>query len=157
GEYVVQLPPEYHPNRSYPVLVLLHGSREKPEAMIERVSDLAARHGFILAAPLWAGDSSRPSYTYSGREHAVALDTLRDLRRRVQVDSDRVFLLGFEKGADAALDIGMSHPDEFAGVLSMCGAPRYYTSERNRYQTNAQYLPFYLVEGDKHGANPLLN
>ena len=47
----------------------------------------------------------------------MVIDTLRDLRRRFQVDSDRVFLFGWEQGADAALDIGMSHPDQFAGVL----------------------------------------
>jgi len=81
------------------------------------------------------------------------LDTLRDLRRRFQVDSDRVFLFGWEQGGDAALDIGMSHPDQFAGVLPMCGAPRYFTGERDRYLTNAQYLPFYMVEGDRNGAN----
>ncbi|HWY85834.1 MAG TPA: hypothetical protein VNX28_03865, partial [Gemmataceae bacterium] len=152
GSYYLQLPPEYHHQRSYPVLLLLHGVREKPDALLARLSELAAETGFILAAPLWSG--ARGLYTYSEREHAVVLDTLRDLRRRFQIDSDRAFLFGWEQGGDAALDIGMSHPDQFAGVLTMCGAPRYFTAEQNRYQTNAQYLPFYLVEGDRNGANP---
>ncbi len=82
------------------------------------------------------------------------LDTLRDVRRRFQVDSDRVFLFGFLQGADAALDIGMGHPDQFAGVLPMCGSPHYFTAERNRYLSNAQYLPFYIVDGDRDGINP---
>jgi predicted esterase len=154
GSYYFQLPPDYHHNRPHPVLLLLHGQREKADGMMERVSELAAQHGFVLAAPLWGGAGPGAAYTYSAREHAIVLDTLRDLRRRFQIDSDRVFLLGWEQGANAALDIGMSHPDQFAGVLSMCGAPRYYTGERDRYLTNAQYLPFYIVDGDRDGANP---
>ncbi len=118
------------------------------------MSELATQNGFIVVAPLWGGSGADVSYTYSAREHAIVLDSLRDLRRRFQVDSDRVFLFGWEQGADAALDIGMSHPDQFAGVLPMCGTPRYYVAEKNRYQTNAQYLPFYVVEGDRNGANP---
>jgi pimeloyl-ACP methyl ester carboxylesterase len=153
GTYYVQLPPEYHHERPYPVLLMLHGAREKPDAMLERISDLAAQQGFILAAPLWSA-VGHGAYTYTPQEHAIVLDTLRDLRRRFQVDSDRVFLFGWEQGGDAAFDIGMGHPDQFAGVLPMCGVPRYFTGERDRYASNAQYLPFYMVEGDRHGGNP---
>jgi pimeloyl-ACP methyl ester carboxylesterase len=153
GSYFVQLPPGYHHHRPYPVLLVLHGVREKAEPLMERMSELAAQNGFILAAPLWSG-SKFATYMYSSLEHGVVLDSLRDLRRRFQVDSDRVFLFGFDMGADAALDIGMGHPDQFAGVLSMCGAPRFYSAERDRYQSNAQYLPCYLVDGDRNGANP---
>jgi predicted esterase len=154
GDYYLQLPPDYHHQRSYPVLLVLHGARERADGLMGRMSDLAAQHGFILAAPLWAGNGRNVTYDYTAKEHAVVLDTLRDLRRRFQVDSDRVFLFGWEQGADAVLDIGMSHPDQFAGALSMCGSPRFFTAERDRYQTNAQYLPFYLVDGDRDGANP---
>ena len=48
--------------------------------------------------------------------------------------------------------LGLMFPDQFAGVLPMCGSPRYFTAERDRYLSNAQYLPFYLVEGDRNGS-----
>src|SRR5690606_14671279 len=51
GSYLVQLPPEYHPYRSYPVLVVLHGAREDAKTMLGRFTELAARNGYILAAP----------------------------------------------------------------------------------------------------------
>jgi len=150
GNYLVELPPEYHPGRAYPVLVLLHSHREKPEALMSRWQE--ARHnGFIVAAPLWGGKGTGQTYGYSRGEQNVVLDTIRDLRRRFSVDSDRVFLYGWEQGANAAWDIGLAHPDQFAGVLPVGGS---VTGFPQRYWSNAQYLPFYIVEGDRNGTNP---
>jgi hypothetical protein len=151
GSYYLQLPPEYHPTRPYPVIILLHSYREKADVMVRRWQFEAAKHGFILAAPVWAQKGLRPSYEYSLAEHRLVLDTLRDVRRKFNVDSDRVFLFGWEQGANAAFDIGMSHPDQFAGVLPMNGTVKAFPT---RYWSNAQYLPFYIVEGDRNGNNP---
>jgi pimeloyl-ACP methyl ester carboxylesterase len=150
GSYYVWTPPDYHPQRSYPVLLLLQSAREKPNILVQRWMPLAAKYGFILAAPVW-GQGLRPTYGYTAPEHAAVLDALRDLRRRFNVDSDRVFLFGWEQGANAALDIGLSHPDQFAGVVPMNGSVKRFPE---RYWPNAQYLPFYLVEGDRNGGYP---
>jgi pimeloyl-ACP methyl ester carboxylesterase len=149
-KYLVQLPPDYSHFRPHPVLILLHSGLEQPDKLMERWTEHAARYGFILAAPYW-GKGLRPTYEFSAREHRCVLDVLRDLRRRFQVDSDRVFLFGWEQGATMAFDVGLSHPDQFAGVLPMNGGVHNYTQ---RYWPNAQYLPFYIVEGDRNGGNP---
>jgi pimeloyl-ACP methyl ester carboxylesterase len=151
GSYYLQLPPEYTQTRSYPVLLLLHSHREGADALLKRWQAEAGRHGFILAAPIWGGKALQPNYGYSPAEHAVVLDTLRDLRRRFNVDSDRVFLYGWEQGGTAAFDIGLAHPDQFAGVLPMNGDVSYYPQ---RYATNGQFLPFYILEGDRNGMYP---
>lgn len=149
GSYLVQVPPEYNPHRAYPVVVLLHSGREKPEEIVARWREPAARHGYLLMAPLW-GRGIQPSYGYTAAEHALVLDALRDLRRRFQVDSDRVFLFGWEAGAQMAWDVGLSHPDQFAGVIPMNGGPFYHPT---KYWPNGQYLPFYVIEGDRNGIN----
>jgi hypothetical protein len=150
GDYYLQLPPEYDAQRPYPLLLVLHSHREKPDAMMKRWQEQAARNGFILAAPVW-GTGKPPKYGFTKGEHEIVLDTLRDLRRKFNIDSDRVFLFGWEQGANAAFDIGLSHPDQFAGVLPMNGD---VTGFPHKYGTNAQYLPFYIVEGDRNGALP---
>jgi hypothetical protein len=142
--YVVQLPPEYRHSRPYPVLIVLHDAEEKPQKMLKRWAVPAAEHGYIVVAPSWGNGA----YGYSETEHAVVTETLRDLRRRFNVDSDRVFLHGLGQGGVMAFDVGMSHPDLFAGVLPMGAAPQYYTE---RYFRNAQYLPFYVVTGGRMG------
>ncbi len=145
--YLLQLPPEYRPGRNWPVLFVLHQSGETPEDMIKRWSEAAGQNGYILVAPEWS-EGLGGAYGYSDREHAVLLDTLHDLRSRFQVDSDRVFLFGYGQGGEMAFDVGLSHPDLFAGVLPMSAAPRMFA---RKYFTNGQYLPFYIVNGDRSG------
>lgn len=142
--YVIQLPRGYHPGRAWPVMMVLHSSAEKPAEALDRWSDLAAQNGYILVAPRWA-KGFKVEYQYTAVEHAAVLDTLRDLRRRFQIDSDRVFLFGLEQGGEAAFDIGLAHPDQFAGVIPMGAVPRYYAY---RYWSNARFLEMYIVYGD---------
>ncbi len=149
GSYMVLLPPEYDPYRTYPVVVLLQSPRDNPKDMLGRWQAEAAKHGYILLAPLWV-TGFNAQYKFTGEEHAIVLDTLRDARRKFNIDSDRVFLFGWERGGDMAYDVGLSHPDQFSGVMPMNGTPKFYST---RYWPNAQYLPFYVVEGDRNTLN----
>src|SRR5579884_1397853 len=112
--YLIQLPPEYHVGRAYPLLIALHHAGEKPADMLSRCGPLAKKYGFILAAPAWAR-LLNADYGYTPEEHADVTDLLVDVRRRFQVDSDRVFLLGYGEGGSMAYDVGLAHPDLFAG------------------------------------------
>lgn len=152
GSYLVQLPPDYRPTRPHPVVMLLHG-REAAEALVTRMRWLGAQYGAILVAPRWTKINREPVYQYGDREHKYFLGVLRDLRRRFNVDSDRVGLFGWDSGASVAWDLGMSHPDQFAGVVPMCGIPGPFCQ---KYVPNAQLLPFYIVDGDKSGNGPTL-
>jgi len=140
----LQLPPEYRHSRAYPVLFVLHQAGEKPGSIFQPFRELAARFGYILVAPEWEQGLSR-TYEFSKEEHDTVLNTLRDLLRRFQVDTDRVFLLGFGEGGNMAFDVGLGHPDLFAGVVTLSGRPR-FQAVRNWH--NGQYLPFYVVDGD---------
>jgi hypothetical protein len=152
--YSLRLPPEYSPSKQYPVLLVLSkGGRERPEEMIDRWAEAAADHGYILAAPKWHTGLTG-IYGYSEKEHDAVIDTLRDLRRCCQIDSDRVFLFGLAEGAKMCFDVGLAHPHLFAGILPMGAGPNYYA---RRYWRNAQYLPVYAVNGTRAGeSNTLL-
>jgi dienelactone hydrolase len=147
-KYLIQLPPEYQPNRAYPLLIVLHNNNEQPAAALARWADAAARNGYIAAAPLWT--TGQP-YGYTADEHAAVTELVRDLRRHYRIDSDRVFLTGYGQGGTMAFDVGLSHPDLFAGVVPFNGQPRWGASMW--YWRNAQYLPFYLVCGELAGAS----
>ncbi len=144
--YLLQLPPEYHPGRSCPVLIALPQAGEKPRTMLENCGELAAKFGYLLAVPDWQPRGL--AYHYSTEEQSAVLDVLLDLRRRFQIDSDRVFLLGSGEGGSMALDVGLSHPDLFAGVIPINPAVRFFD---NAYWRNGQYLPFYMIVGDQTG------
>jgi predicted esterase len=146
-KYLLQLPGEYSHGRSYPTLIVLNHDGEKTRDTLDHWSDLAEKNGYILAAPEWVTGLRAPD-DFTFREHAAVLGTLQDLRRRFQVDSDRVFLAGFGRGGDLAYEVGLSHPDLFAGVVPISAFPNPYSFH---YRHNGQYLPFYVVSGDRSG------
>lgn len=152
GSYHVQLPPDYNHQRAHPVLVLLSSPREPVKTLIERFQPLAAQHGFILMAPLWEKFSTK-GYRYSDSEQEYQMNCLRDLKRRFQVDTDRVFLFGWSEGGAVAWDTGLAHPDQYAGMASMCGLLGEIGAS---YRTNAQNMGLYIVDGEKSGNGPVL-
>ena len=144
SSYLVQLPTEYRHGRKYPVLVVLHEANEKPQDMLSRWREAATEHGYIVVAPLWQNGALGGGYNYSDKEHATVLGALRDLRRKYNIDSDRVFLFGLGQGGAMAYDVGLSHPDLFAGVVTMGARPELFAE---KYFRNGQYLPFYSISG----------
>jgi len=155
--YLVQLPPQYDPYRLYPTILTLHGAGTNAEQQVDwwaggwndkgLRAGQATRHGYIVIAPQWATEHQK-GYDYSAREHAAVLGSLRDACRRFAIDTDRVFLTGHSMGGDAAWDLGLAHPDLWAGVIPIVArADRYCT----RYWENAQHLPFYVVAGELDG------
>jgi predicted esterase len=156
-QYVVQLPPEYDPHRRYPTIVTLHGAGTTVSQQVDwwagaRTeqgwrSGQATRHGYIVVAPAWAAEHQK-KYGYSGVEHAAVLDCLRDACRRFSIDTDRVFLSGHSMGGDAAWDLGLAHPDLWAGVIPIVATSDRYCA---LYWENAQRVPFYFVCGELDG------
>ncbi len=161
--YLVQLPPEYDPYRRYPTIVTLHGPASTPAMQLDWWAGSwpkkgqrkgqrkgprkgqATRRGYIVVAPHWnRGHDKR--YGYSDAEHAAVLNSLRDACRRFSIDTDRVFLSGHSTGGDAAWDIGLAHPDLWAGVVPITAWSRRYCP---RYWENARNLPLYFVGGEK--------
>lgn len=157
--YYVQLPPEYNPHRRYPMIVSLHGIGHDPTMQIEWWAGehdpakgpgrqgQAGRNGYIVIAPAWTVEHQK-EYGYSVREHAVVLGCVRDACRRFAVNTDRVFLSGHMEGGDAAWDIGVSHPDLWAGVIPISAEAR---KTCTFYIENAQHVPFYFVLGELDG------
>ena len=160
-DYVVQLPPEYDPHRRYPAIVTLHAAGATPEMQISwwagsynealrmRMGQ-AARRGYVVIAPAWTKYRQK-EYQYTAQEHASALFSLRDAMQRFSIDSDRVFLSGHSMGGDAAWDIGLAHPDVWAGVIPISAVAEYNraTSPKyvTRYSENAKHVAFYFVGG----------
>ncbi|HMP80540.1 MAG TPA: hypothetical protein PKD54_13885, partial [Pirellulaceae bacterium] len=153
-EYWVHLPPEYDPRRDYPLLITLPSQNSATSQLnlwsgnynprLGVRSGQAMPHGYIAAAVDWKA-AGQNTYGYSEREHAIVLGCLRDCLRRFSVDSDAVFLSGHGEGAAAALDIGVSHPEHFAGLSTFAGGADKYVKA---YQDNQHFgLPVYAVFG----------
>jgi pimeloyl-ACP methyl ester carboxylesterase len=97
-----------------------------------------------VIAPEYAAEGLR-EYSYGLGAHTAVMQCLRDARQRVAIDPDRVFLTGHDMGADAAFDIGLSHPDEFAGIIPIAGLPDLYA---RFYLDNGSQTAWYIIRGE---------
>ena len=113
----------------------------------------ATRQGYIVIAPAWT-KPHQAAYEYSAREHAAVLGSLRDACRRFSIDTDRVFLSGHSMGGDAAWDIGLAHPDLWAGVI-----PIVATQGKTIpfYWQNAEHLSLYFISGELDASRTVAN
>ena len=150
-EYYLRLPPEYHPGRSYPLLLALNQSSQPAEKFVGSLAEFADKFGYIVAASVWVNQFAG-GYDWSGKDHPVAAAVLRDALRRFQADPDRVFAFGFGDGASFAMDLGASHPDLFAGVVALGPDPWADLFVVAGYWHNAQKLPHYVVTGEMSGS-----
>lgn len=105
------------------------------------------RHGYITIVIDWQ-KPHQLKYEYSLREHQAVLSTLRDAQRKFAIDTDRVYLTGHAMGGDAAWDIGLAHPDLWAGVVTISAVADRFC---NRYYDNSQYVPWYFINGELDG------
>ena len=155
--YHVQLPPEYDPYRRYPTVLTLNGGGTTAIQQIDwwagalgdnnmRLGQ-ATRFGYIVIAVEWTKEGQR-QYDYSAREHHAVLASLRDACRRFAINTDRVYLSGHSMGGDAAWDIGLAHPDLWAGVIPIVAVSDRYCAH---YFENAKLLPLYVVAGELDG------
>ena len=148
-DYLVRIPPEYHHGRQYPVLIVLSTPGIRNEDMIASLTTQADKHGYILVVPEWTGQFGK-GWEWKGEDHVWVTAVLRDAVRHFTVDNDRVFMTGVGEGANMAMDVGMSHPDLFAGVLPVGPIPD-WLHLFIVYWPNAQKLPFYVVTGEQTG------
>ena len=155
--YWVQLPPEYDPYKHYPAILALNGEGSTAQNELTWWAGewkdgarfgQAARNGYIVVAPEWTAEHQK-EYGYSAREHAAVLGSLRDACRRFAIDTDRVFLSGHSIGGDAVWDIGLAHPDLWAGVIPISASVGRYCT---LYWENAKLVPFYFVIGELDGS-----
>jgi acetyl esterase/lipase len=157
ASYFILLPPGYDPYRAYPAIVTLNGAGTSPVQQIDwwagAASDKgrlgqATRQGYIVIAPAWTRPHQN-KYNASAEEHDSVLRSLRDACRRFAIDTDRVYLSGHSMGGDAAWDIGVSHPDLWAGIIPIVATTT--KASINHYTANAAALPMYFVAGELDG------
>ena len=161
--YFAQLPPQYDPHVRYPTIVTLNGTASTPQRQINwwagpmdangnRLGH-ATRLGYIVIGVDWHKEG-QSEYEYSAREHAAVLGSLRDACRRFAIDTGRVFLSGHDIGGNAAWDLGLAHPDLWAGVIPIVAeADKYCTF----YWENAKLVPFYVLCGEFDGEKTVRN
>lgn len=150
-DYLVRLPSEYHHGRPCRLLLTLTTNNLPVAQMVSLLAPEADRNGYIIIAPDWVSEfENNFAYDFKGDKHYMARAVLRDALRLFRIDNDRVFLFGYGEGANFAMDLGASHPDQFAGVVAMGPNPKHFNMFMH-YWRNCQKLPVYACIGSIAG------
>ena len=161
--YYVQLPPQYDPYVRYPTILTLNGTGTTPEQQIDwwagRRDPTAcawARPRAAVTSWLRSTGSRKVSTTMVSQPASTrrCWPACATPARRFSIDTDRVFLTGHSVGGNAVWDIGLAHPDLWAGVMPIVGLAEKYCS---LYWENAALVPFYVVGGEMDGDKTIKN
>ncbi|MDB4985275.1 MAG: hypothetical protein JWN04_453 [Myxococcaceae bacterium] len=133
--YTVYVPPDYTPDKSWPLMIVLHGGSSNGNLFLGVVlgnnmdwktydAHLWDKYeprwspNFIVAAPDGYG---QVLWRWMGEQDV--LDVIDDITKNYKVDADRVVLSGLSNGGVGAYAIGTRHADQFSVVQAMAGAP----------------------------------
>jgi len=121
-QYLLYLPEGYERDttKQWPLMIFLHGSGESgvdlekvkvhgPAKLIEA----GKKFPFIVVSP------QAPPQT--GWKSDVLKALLDDLKKKLRVDRDRVYLTGLSMGGFGTWDLAEKYPDEFAAIAPICG------------------------------------
>lgn len=124
--FYLRLPPDYAPERTWPLLIALHGTSGSPANSVvyaQQVrsdwSSWADARGFIVLAPV--GNSVQGGWGAIGdiEEIGAALD---DTLARYNIETSRLYLWGFSAGAHFGHSIALNNTAVFAAYGVSAGS-----------------------------------
>ena len=148
------VPLHYEPGYAYPLIVWLHGP-ETDERQLMRIMPSVSMRNYVAVAPrgILASCPQQPDRQHyhwpQTADHIQEAEErvfagIQAARARFHVAAERIFLAGFDSGGTMAFRTAMSHPEQFAGVLSLCGA--FPTGQTPfSHLTGARCLPVFLA------------
>ena len=119
-EYVLWVPKDYTPERSWRLIVSLHGQSGNGDQFLRNWLGDAQRDGatFVLCP-----SAGRGGWGHSTLGYHYILDSLRDVLASYAVDPDLVFLDGASMGGNGSFQFACRYPDLFAGAAPRSGGP----------------------------------
>ena len=127
---LVKTPVDYTPDKTWPLLVALHGLGSGPILAPDIES-------MIQIGPFGRGDS-----WYEGIGEQDVLESIEHAKRLFKIDPDRIYLCGFSMGAVGTFRLGFRYPDMWAACAPVCGR-----FENLDFVENARHLPFWIHSG----------
>lgn len=123
------VPEHYESAYEYPVVVWLH-SDHSSEYEIDHIMPALSKRNYVALALRGSRKSNRSSQLFrwgsSLTDYALTEEcifhAIEEIVGSISIDSTKVFLAGFGKGATLAQWVGLRNPENFAGVIA-CNGP----------------------------------
>ncbi|MCE7039835.1 alpha/beta hydrolase-fold protein [Dyadobacter sp. CY312] len=162
--YGLYLPKNYDPQKKYPLVMMLHGAGSNHRLALRRVFGKSNAEGETDAEatryfPAWedveyivASPYARGTAGYQGIPEEDVYDVLDDVKKRFNIDENRVYLTGLSMGGGGTLWLGLTRPDIWAAIAPVCPAPPAGTMD---LAINALNFPVHFFHGDADPVVPV--
>jgi len=137
-------PLHYENNYAYPLLVWLHGPGDS-ERQLQRIMPQISLRNFAAIAPRAAGDWAQTPGGIEAAQRSV-FDCIAIAQRKFNIAPKRIFIGGYANGGTMALRVALSHPQQFAGAMSVAGPFPQGHSPLHQLD-DARRLPMLIAQG----------
>jgi dienelactone hydrolase len=145
-EYGLYVPEEYHSEKSYPLIICLHGAGFTGDAYLERWQ-IRLGENYILACPTMMSGN-----WWTRTAEQLVLATIRAVTDIYHIDPDRVFLTGMSNGGIGAYLIGAHQAPRFAAIVPMASGLDHVLMP---FLENFQNSPMYIIHGKRDQVMPV--
>jgi len=121
GYYLVYLPKEYTPDRTWPAVFCYHGVNGGPTAW--PFKDVVGGKGFVVIGMCYAGGPGREAYGQVSKDIENLRRLVPALVKQLKLDPRQLFIGGFSMGGFMCSSIGEGSSGVWAGMM-ICGAGR---------------------------------
>lgn len=154
-EFQVRVPKSYTPEKSWPLLLAAHGQGGTGGHIGAMMEELVGRQvdDYVIVAPTMPGPKFYSGQPYQEQSY---LKPLTWAKRHVNIDGDRVFVVGYSQGGHCTWHLATLYPHLFAGAVPMAGVPWFEGGSlvHDMYLENLSNLPMWAIWGEKDGAAP---
>lgn len=132
--YQIYLPPQIENEKNPPVMIFLHGIRERGSGGFvptTGASGMIARHYFSQVPAIVLLPQCRPgSYWSDPKMDAMVMRALAQTVEEFSADERRVSLVGVSMGGYGVWHFAFNHPNKFAALVSICGGSSIQAGDR---------------------------
>ena len=126
----IKVPEGYSPEKSWPLLVTLHGLGDGP-IIVSQIDSM------VQIGPFGRGDK-----WYRDIGEKDVFESIEFAKQMFNIDPDRIYLCGFSMGGVGTFELGLKHPDAWAACVPVCGK-----FDDLELVDNGNNLPFWINTG----------
>ncbi|MCF6155091.1 MAG: hypothetical protein E3K36_07520 [Candidatus Brocadia sp.] len=146
GEYFAYIPPTYVPDRSWPVVLALHGVGGSGYGQVMAwLKSSARKDEFIFVAPTYGS-----GLWWKEEPERFVLSVLKKVKQDYHVDTNRVYLTGFSSGGHGVWYLAIRYPSLFAAINPVAGECPLPSLLVNLIQ-----VPVFIIHGDRDTVIPV--
>lgn len=164
--YCVYVPPDYTPDRQWPLILFLHGMGERGDDGFLQTEvgighAIRRNHHMVPAVVVMPQCRDKDVWVREpndlGPMAAMALACVTQTSREYNCDPRRVYLTGLSMGGMGAWYLAERYPDMWAAVVPVCGfvEHREDTGIAARLAPRLKDLPIWTFHGDQDKAVPV--